>query len=49
VPHGASAVIARLHEVGQVLERDYAGENTRFQARIPAAESPRIRRVHCPA
>jgi len=35
VPHGASAVIARLHEVGQVLERDYAGENTRFQARIP--------------
>ena len=34
VPHGNSAVIARLHEVGQVLERDYAGENARFKARL---------------
>jgi GTP-binding protein HflX len=40
VPHGESAVIARLHEVAQVLERDYAGENTRFKARI----SPHYRR-----
>jgi len=40
VPHGDSAVIARLHEVAQVLERDYAGENTRFKARI----SPHYRR-----
>jgi GTP-binding protein HflX len=35
VPHGDSAVIARLHEVAQVLERDYAGEAARFKARIP--------------
>ena len=34
VPHGDSAVIARLHEVGQVLERDYAGETARFKARL---------------
>jgi GTP-binding protein HflX len=34
VPHGESAVIARLHEVGQVLERDYAGETARFKARL---------------
>jgi len=35
VPHGRSAVIARLHEVAQVTERDYAGEEARFRARIP--------------
>jgi len=35
VPHGDSAVIARLHEVGQVLERDYAGDTARFKARLP--------------
>jgi GTP-binding protein HflX len=35
VPHGNSAVIARLHEVAQVVERDYAGETARFKARIP--------------
>jgi len=35
IPHDASAVIARLHEVGQVVERDYAGEWACFQARIP--------------
>jgi GTP-binding protein HflX len=35
VPHGDSAVMARLHEVAQVLERDYAGEAARFKARIP--------------
>jgi GTP-binding protein HflX len=34
VPHGDSAVIARLHEVGQVLERDYGGVAARFKARI---------------
>ena len=34
VPHGDSAVIARLHEVAQVLERDYTGETARFKARI---------------
>jgi GTP-binding protein HflX len=35
VPHALSAVIARLHEVGQVTERDYAGDLARFRARIP--------------
>jgi GTP-binding protein HflX len=35
VPHGDSAIIARLHEVAQVTERDYAGEEARFCARIP--------------
>jgi GTP-binding protein HflX len=35
VPHEASAVIARLHSVGQVLERDYEGDQAHFKARIP--------------
>lgn len=35
VPHEDSAVIARLHDVGQVLERDYNGSLARFKARIP--------------
>ncbi len=35
VPHTDSNVIARLHEVGEVIERDYEGENARFKARIP--------------
>jgi GTPase len=35
VPHEASAVIARLHTVGQVLERDYEGDLAHFKARIP--------------
>jgi GTP-binding protein HflX len=35
VPHHASDVIARLHSVGQVIERDYDGESARFRARIP--------------
>ena len=35
VPHGDSAVIARLHEVAQVTERDYDGKSARFRARIP--------------
>ena len=35
VPHAESAVIARLHQVAQVTERDYAGEQARFRARIP--------------
>ena len=35
VPHDQSGVIARLHEVGQVIERDYTGETARFKARIP--------------
>jgi GTP-binding protein HflX len=35
VPHGATDVVARLHEVGQIVERDYEGPEARFKARIP--------------
>jgi hypothetical protein len=35
VPHDRSDVIARLHEVAQVVERHYDGETARFKARIP--------------
>lgn len=35
VPHEDSAVIARLHEMAQVVERNYEGEKAHFKARIP--------------
>jgi GTP-binding protein HflX len=35
VPHEASSVIARLHAVGHVIERDYGGERAWFRARVP--------------
>jgi GTPase len=35
VPHDQAGVIARLHEVGQVVERNYDGATARFKARIP--------------
>jgi GTP-binding protein HflX len=35
IPHNAAAAIARLHAVGQVVERDYSGETARFKARVP--------------
>lgn len=35
VPHDCSGIIARLHEVGQVVERNYDGKTARFKARIP--------------
>ncbi len=35
IPHAQSALIARLHQVGQVLERRYHGRMARFKARIP--------------
>jgi GTP-binding protein HflX len=35
VPHEKSGVIARLHEVAQVVERNYRGQMARFKARIP--------------
>lgn len=35
VPHEAAAIIARLHAVGQVIERDYNGEKAWFKVRIP--------------
>ncbi len=35
VPHESSSVIARLHAVGQVVERNYDGEKAWFKVRIP--------------
>lgn len=35
IPHEQSALIARLHKVGQVLERRYLAKAARFKARIP--------------
>jgi hypothetical protein len=35
VPHEASAVIARLHAVAQVVERDYNREKAWFKVRLP--------------
>jgi GTPase len=35
VPHERAAVIARLHKVGQVIERRYHGKAAKFKARIP--------------
>ncbi|MEO7299303.1 MAG: GTPase HflX [Verrucomicrobiota bacterium] len=35
VPHHHTALIARLHEVAQVIERNYEGVSARFKARIP--------------
>jgi GTP-binding protein HflX len=35
VPHDHSDVIARLHEVAQVVERNYNGQTARFKVRIP--------------
>ncbi len=35
VPHEESSVIARLHSVGQVVERHYEGDQALFKVRIP--------------
>ncbi|MFO1513623.1 MAG: GTPase HflX [Verrucomicrobiota bacterium] len=35
IPHEEAAVIARLHKVGQVLERRYLAKTAKFKARIP--------------
>jgi GTP-binding protein HflX len=35
VPHEEASVIARLHAVGHVVERDYSGERAWFRARVP--------------
>ena len=40
IPHDKPQVMARLHEVAQVIERDYKGKAARFKARIP----PHLRR-----
>lgn len=44
VPHDQPGVIARLHEVGQVVERNYNGAKARFKARIP----PHLREEFAP-
>lgn len=44
VPHDQASVIARLHEVGQVIERNYKGKTARFKARIP----PHVREEFAP-
>jgi GTP-binding protein HflX len=44
VPHEQSGVIARLHEVGQIIERNYDGDTARFKARIP----PHLREEFAP-
>ena len=35
IPHERADVIARLHKIGQVIERRYNGKTARFKARIP--------------
>lgn len=35
IPHEQAALIARLHQVGQVLERRYTGKTARLKARVP--------------
>lgn len=44
IPHENSSVIARLHSIGQVLERDYEGDTARFKACIP----PHLHREFAP-
>ena len=44
MPHEQASVIARLHEVGQVVERNYDGETARFKVRIP----PHLREEFAP-
>lgn len=35
IPHAASDVMARLHEIGQVLEKDYSGERAYLKVQVP--------------
>ncbi|HVV00264.1 MAG TPA: GTPase HflX [Verrucomicrobiae bacterium] len=35
IPHDRAEVIARVHEVGQVVQRSYSGARARLKARIP--------------
>jgi GTP-binding protein HflX len=35
IPHERAEVIARLHQVGQVIERRYNGKSAKIKARIP--------------
>ena len=40
IPHDKPEIMARLHAVAQVIERNYQGKAARFKARIP----PHLRR-----
>ena len=44
IPHEEAAVIARLHEVGQVVQRNYKGRYAYFKARIPPNCLPQFER-----
>jgi len=44
IPHQEAAVVARLHEVAQVIERDYSGKSARFKARIAPHFRPEFER-----
>jgi len=44
IPHGEAGRIAKLHSVGQIVERDYSGATARFKARIP----PHVRAEFAP-
>ena len=35
IPHEDAGAIARLHEIGEVVEIDYEGDTTSIRARIP--------------
>lgn len=35
IPHEQAAIISRLHQVGQVVERRYTGKTAKFKVRIP--------------
>ncbi len=35
IPHGEAAAVARLHAVGQILDRAYDGRAARFKVRLP--------------
>jgi GTPase len=35
IPHAESGVMARLHEIGQVLEKDYSGDQAYLRVQVP--------------
>ncbi len=44
IPHEAAGAVSRLHEVGQIVEREYSGTAARFKVRIP----PHVRAEFAP-
>jgi GTP-binding protein HflX len=47
IPHENADVIARLHQVGQVVERRYNGKSAKFKARIPPHLHAEFERFIC--